>query len=48
MTNPDMILRLLTNLQIEEQALREQLESIEAGLIFLKKNTTENTASAKF
>ncbi|WP_129111140.1 preprotein translocase [Bacillus toyonensis] len=36
MANSEMILRLLTDLKIEQQALREQLEKMQAALTILE------------
>ncbi|HHT7238574.1 MULTISPECIES: preprotein translocase [Bacillus] len=40
MANSEMILRLLTDLKIEQQALREQIEKIQTALTTLEEKTT--------
>ncbi|PGM89104.1 preprotein translocase [Bacillus cereus] len=39
MANSEMILRLLTDLKIEQQALREQLEKMQTALTILEEKT---------
>ncbi|KFN03648.1 preprotein translocase [Bacillus clarus] len=39
MTNSEMILRLLTDLKVEQQALREQLEKMQTTLTTLEEKT---------
>ncbi|PEG16714.1 preprotein translocase [Bacillus toyonensis] len=47
MANSEMILRLLTDLKIEQQALREQLEKMQTALTILeeKPNTPEEKST---
>ncbi|PEK54282.1 preprotein translocase [Bacillus toyonensis] len=47
MANSEMILRLLTDLKIEQQALREQLEKMQIALTILeeKPNTPEEKST---
>ncbi|OJD59444.1 preprotein translocase [Bacillus sp. NH11B] len=45
MANSEMILRLLTDLKIEQQALREQLEKVQIALTILEEKT--NTPEEK-
>ncbi|MBJ8054829.1 preprotein translocase [Bacillus cereus] len=40
MANSEMILRLLTDLKIEQQALREQLEKMQTALTILEEKPT--------
>ncbi|MBJ7987430.1 MULTISPECIES: preprotein translocase [Bacillus cereus group] len=40
MANSEMILRLLTDLKIEQQALREQLEKMQTALSILEEKST--------
>ncbi|CAM4170208.1 preprotein translocase [Bacillus paramycoides] len=40
MANSEMILRLLTDLKIEQQALREQLEKMQTALTILEEKQT--------
>jgi predicted nuclease with TOPRIM domain len=40
MANSEMILRLLTDLKIEQQALREQLEKMQTALSVLEEKPT--------
>ncbi|MGH0430634.1 preprotein translocase [Bacillus mycoides] len=40
MANSEMILRLLTDLKIEQQALREQIEKIQTALTTLEEKST--------
>ncbi|CAH2461748.1 MULTISPECIES: hypothetical protein [Bacillus] len=40
MANSEMILRLLTDLKIEQQALREQLEKMQTALSILEEKPT--------
>ncbi|EJS51849.1 hypothetical protein [Bacillus nitratireducens] len=40
MANSEMILRLLTDLKIEQQALREQLEKMQTALTVLEEKQT--------
>ncbi|MDH4423519.1 MULTISPECIES: preprotein translocase [Bacillus] len=47
MANSEMILRLLTDLKIEQQALKEQVEKMQTALAILeeKQNTPEEKAT---
>ncbi|ARJ25984.1 preprotein translocase (plasmid) [Bacillus mycoides] len=48
MTNSDMILRLLTELKIEHQELKEQLEKLQLKLTALEReNSNKKTVVAK-
>ncbi|PQZ54170.1 preprotein translocase [Bacillus sp. MYb209] len=50
MANSEMILRLLTDLKIEQQALREQLEKMQTALTILEEKPTaleEKPAASK-
>ncbi|PGH79633.1 preprotein translocase [Bacillus thuringiensis] len=48
MTNSDMMLRLLTDLKIEHQELKEQVKKLQVGLTNLEeKNSSKETVMTK-